>query len=369
MNRRISDILDDYPESTVELECSDLLSAERIKALTMEKIQPQKRTRGFLRKALLAAAIIGVLTVTVLAAEILGAGGWFRDVFNREGTAGDLDAQVAYIDQIGKVYHQSMTDQGTTITPLAGYGDENIFYLRLRITGPDGSVLPDEEYYRVFGSWEQMDTVLENQQLYHTLTALPDENPRDNEKDFLLKVMAMPDGDRKLNDGDPVLFHIYGLYRQLPNQTEASEFEQVLPGAFTLDLANFNQVEMVELKAAGLRYQKEEVGVIVYSDEEREEVPYDYSVTFTSLEISPLSISFACQYEMSEPSWKVGADIQVVMKDGTVAQVDWGRGIPGSDRYPFALTGQNAFFRVPIDLNNVDYVLLGGEHQVPIPAE
>ncbi len=369
MNRRISDILDEYQENTVELECTGALSAGRIKALTMEKIQPQKRTRGFLRKTLLAAAVIGVLTVTALASEVLGAGGWFREVFSGAGTDADLEAQVAYIDQIGKIYHQSMTDQGTTITPLAGYGDENIFYLRLRITGPEGSVLPDEEYYRVFGSWEQMDTVLENQQLYHTLTALPDENPRDNEKDFLLKVMAMPDAARKLNDGAPVPFHIYGLYRQLPNQTEASEFEQILPGEFTLDLANFNQVEMMELEVAGLRYQKEEVGIIVQSDGEREEVPYDYSVTFTSLEISPLSISFVCQYEMSDPSWKVGVDIQVVMKDGTVAQVEWGRGIPGSDRYPFALTGQNAFFRVPIDLNKVDYVLLGGEHQVPIPAE
>ena len=82
MKRRISDMLDGYPENTVNLEQSTPLSSERIKELTMSKInQKEKKSRRIGVKLLALAAAISMLGVTAFAAEeIWGAGDFFRNI-------------------------------------------------------------------------------------------------------------------------------------------------------------------------------------------------------------------------------------------------------------------------------------------------
>ncbi len=340
----------------------------------MRKIElqekPKRQGKRILVKILAAAAAISVLTITAAAAEgIFGVGDWFRDIFSAKGNGGDLESQVAYVDQIGKVYQESLTSEGTTVTPLAAYGDENICYLRLKVAGPEGTVLPDDIRYAFYGDWDQALTILENPDLYEGLWVLPDGDPTDHEKEFLVKVMAMPEAEQKLNDGSPVPYHIYGLYEVLPYEEGQPEFRQILPGEFTLDLSVCNQVQQTELDVEGVSYYREEVGIQHHMDGTREEIPFDYTVTFRQMQISPLSFSWVCDYEMSDPDWKVGVDVQVVMKDGTQAAIDWGRGSGFGEGHHFAATRQNAFFSVPIDLKDVDHILIGGEQKVYIPAE
>lgn len=78
MKRRISDLLEGIREDTVELNTQTPLSSNRIKELTMSKINSEKKTHNTKRIAfriLVAAAAISLLTVTAFAAEnVFGAG-------------------------------------------------------------------------------------------------------------------------------------------------------------------------------------------------------------------------------------------------------------------------------------------------------
>ncbi len=367
MKRSVSDILDDIQVNNVELENTSPLSSQRIKELTMKKITVNKPKRRIFSKALLAAAVLAMLTVTAVAVEIWSPGEWFRDIFRSKGSEDNLQTRVEFVDQTGKLHQQSMTSEGTTVTPLAGYGDENICHLRLKVTGPEGTVLPDDLPYRFFGSWDQAENLLENPDLYEGLWVLPDEDPGDNEKEFLIKVMAMPEAKQKLNDGSPVPYHIYGLHQTLPYEEGKPEFTQILPGEFTLDLSVCNQIEMTELDVEGISYHREEIGTQHNLDGTREEIPYDYTVTFSSMRISPLSLSWTCDYEMSDLTWKAAPEIRVILKDGTDASLQWGRGSGTSEDHHVAFSKANAFFDVPIDLADIDHILIGEEHRIEIP--
>ncbi len=365
MKRRISDLLDEIAADEVNLETGTPLSAQRIKEITMKKIPTRKPKHRLLSKAPLAAAMLLALALSAAAVERLSAGEWFRDIFREKGGAENLDAQVAYVDEIGKADFESQTDQGTTITPLAAYGDENICYLLLKVTGPEGTVLPDDVSY-YFCNREEGENPLDDPELYEGMWVLQDGDPKDNEKEFLIKVMAMPEAEQKLNDGTPVPYHIYGLYQY---EEGKGEYQRLLPGEFTLDLSLCNQVETKALNVDGISYYREEIGTQHKLDGTKEEIPYNYTVTFSEMNMSPLSISWICGYEMSDPTWKVGVDIQVIMKDGTQAAIVWGRGSGFGEGHDFAATRQNAFFDVPIDLKDVDYILIGGEHKVYLPTE
>ena len=84
MKRRISDLLDGYQDSSVELTCGTPLSSERIRELTMSKIQyKEKKTKRLGFRLLAVAAMIATMVVTAVAAEaVFGAGDWFRQILN-----------------------------------------------------------------------------------------------------------------------------------------------------------------------------------------------------------------------------------------------------------------------------------------------
>lgn len=368
MKQRISDLLDEIMDDSVEMETRTPLSSRRIKELTMAKMTKKKGSRRVLPKMLLAAAIIAVLTITALAAEEMGAGDWFRDIFAGRGAEEtELEQQLSFIDSIGQVYQQSMTSEGTTITPIAGFGDENVFYLRLRLAGPEGTVLPDGAQYKFLGKYDQERWVVDNpEELNYELTVLPDQNQKDNEKEFLIRVIALPDSGRKLNDGNPLPLYISGLYQEITTESGSNELQKVLSGDFTLDLVYYNHVEMTELDVNGLSYHRKETGISIDLQGREQEIPYEYTATLSSMKISPISISWTCSYEMSDPTWKAGLDVQIVMKDGSkVSMRCIGSGY--DEDHHFAASMGAGIFDVPIELEQVDYILIGSEHKVYLP--
>lgn len=371
MKRRISDMLDDFPVESIELIYEHPLSCHRVKEITMKKISKKKANRRALSKALLVAAVMVVLTMSVLAAEQLSAGGWFRDVLKGRGIDdSELGKMVEFIDATGEVYQQSITSEGTTVTPIAGYGDENVFYLRLRMTGPEGSVIPEDSHYTFFSSWEQERMMLDySDKLSYWIQPIPDSNSKDNQMDFLVSIMVIPGADIKLNSGNSIIFRIFGLFEEVPQPDGINTFRQILPGEFSLDLALYNRVEMTELDVKGLSYHKDEVGTQIEVNGEETQIPYDYTITLSSMKISPLSICWTCEYEMSDPSWKIGFDYQMVLKDGSVVPVSRWRGSGYEESHHFAAERNVAIFESPVELADVDYILIGGEHKVFLPAK
>ena len=187
--------------------------------------------------------------------------------------------------------------------------------------------------------------------------------------DFLVSIMVIPGADIKLNSGNSIIFRIFGLFEEVPQPDGINTFRQILPGEFSLDLALYNRVEMTELDVKGLSYHKDEVGTQIEVNGEETQIPYDYTITLSSMKISPLSICWTCEYEMSDPSWKVGFDYQVVLKDGSVVPVSRWRGSGYEESHHFAAERNVAIFESPVDLADVDYILIGGEHKVFLPAK
>ena len=115
MKRRISDMLDRIPAENIDLDQSTPLSSQRIKELTMMKIEHKEKKRGRIGVRILAlAAAISMLGVTAFAAEeIFGAGDFFRSILGiqlqeSKDHAADNNLDVTYAESISEEQVESM---------------------------------------------------------------------------------------------------------------------------------------------------------------------------------------------------------------------------------------------------------------------
>lgn len=91
MEFNISDLLDDYQDSHVPIQTQNVASAQRIKELTMKKIEAEKNSRGKGRtigRMVLIAAIVLAMATTVLAASGFNFSDWIN---RREGEGFEED--------------------------------------------------------------------------------------------------------------------------------------------------------------------------------------------------------------------------------------------------------------------------------------
>lgn len=423
MKRRISDMLDHMTVEAIDLEQSTSLSSRRIKEMTMKKIEKkEKNNRSIGIRFLALAAVISILGVTAFAAEeIFGAGDFFRNIMeirlqeSRDRTAVyDQDVtyaqtiseeQIEVVNELGTVFEeQTYTDQGTTMTMTAAYADENIVQMYLKLEAPEGTVLPDDILY-TFCDWSSLRRNEENGYSLFTVAedapygpmgftsdcikVLPDSDPADNKKEFLVTLTNSMGGGVKFNDGYSKYLHIDGIWQQVVNaHGDEDGYELIVPGKFTFDFGIVNQVKPVKLDVDGLTYGGHKTRTwthdspcIPYCDQNltgdmdsENGLPihaesWNYTVTARKLEISPLSGRWECSYECDNPGMELGLGFRVILKDGTSVPVssddggNWGG--EGNSR-------GTTYFAVPIDLNQVDYILLGdpeigSTHKVYLP--
>lgn len=408
-------MLDGFADQSVELNNGTPLSSERIRELTMSKIgqNEKKRSRtGF--RLLVVAAVVAALTVTAVAAEqAFGAGDWFRQILNlqlkedadrAEKTGANIqetlqEGQVEVVNRLGKVYEEeSQTSEGTTVTMHAAYGDASILHLYLSVEAPVGTVLPDDIHYTFHdGNAEYTEetryiplTPAENAP-YETISQqvdvlpLPDEDPGDNKKDFHVVINGQAGTDCRFNDGYSKFFHIRGIWQQVVNVNgDEDGYALLAPGRFSFDVGLTGEPETVQLKEAeGFAYGGEkrrtwthdspclppceeeltgetdpETGLPIHED------IWNYQVTVKELSISSMGVDYHVEYTCDD-KWKgFGLSFQVVMKDGTSPVT--GKYGSGSDRpmEEAGGTGESwgiSYFSVPVDLNEVDYILIGDE--------
>lgn len=415
MKRKISDMLDGYSDQSVELIHGTPLSSERIKELTMSKIEKKEKIHkriGF--RLLAAAAVIATLALTAVAAEaVFGAGDWFRQILNlqleederrTEGMDVSLQesisqGQIEVVNDLGKVFaEETQTDQGTTVTMHAAYGDATILHLYFTVEAPAGTVLPDgilytfddhnreeeegEKRYVPMTPGEDAPYDFISQQIF--VETLPDENPGDNKKDFHVTINGQAGTDCKFNDGYSKYFNIRGIYEQVPNvDGDTDGYELLAPGKFAFDVGLTGESQFIQLKEAeGFVYggpkswtwthdspcpdlcepnltgeTDPETGLPIHSES------WNYQVTVKKMAISPMGVDWEVEYTC-DGHMSYGLDFMVVMKDGTSPVM--GQGGSRSDA-PSWLTGGPGigtgltYFSVPIDLEAVDYILIGDE--------
>jgi len=393
VKRNISDLLDGYLAEDMELGGVPPYSPSRIKEITMNHImntehndQPKTKARAGRRpmRLLIAAAVIAAFSVSALAAgRILGGGELFGNVFSQEKDAlsqGQLDA----IDQLVQSFETqdgsiptAVTSNGATITPVAALADENVYYLRLRVEAPAGAVLPDLDpetsCYQLFGPEKEDSLTLEPAEGAYPEYAfgyqmefrpLPDSDPSDNIKEFVIEMTNLSDDGIALNDGVSKVLTIRGLWTQAQDKS----YTPIFTGEFAFDIGLNFQSQTAALPVEGLTWHHDLL---------------DYTNTLQAMTLSPLSLS--CEYkctlqENQWVGWGVGP-IKIVLKDGT-AFFDDTEGysftgnqisdIPIADlprsQEPSSVHRMMIPFDEPLDLTQVDYVEYGGE-KIPVNVE
>ncbi len=392
MKRKISDLLDDIQDDSIELEGVTPLSAERIKERTRRAIRRKEapKKRWGLR-LLTAAAILSLMSITAFAAEnIWGAGDWFREMLNHQLAHDKVtvrehnldvtlqetisERQIQLIDELGTVFEQkTITDQGTTMTLSAAYADERVIHLYFQVTAPEGTVLPDGDYF--FHSSENLDEpMLEMDKplsCFVWVDALPDADPRDNRKDFLATIHFTVDGSVKFNDGTSKILHISGIFLH-EELADGQSPKRAAPGSFDFDIGMINQLESTPLEVKGLAYTSSETGTwshegpcqescresLTGETDPETNLPahsktYDYTVTMRELKFSPLSMAWSCTYAGISAEHFPGLKFRIVMKDGTSFLFG------GISSYHEHVAEGIYYFTTPVDLSQVDYILLG----------
>ena len=395
MKRNISDLLDGYLAEDMELGGVPPYCPSRIKEITMNHImntehndQPKTKARAGRRpmRLLIAAAVIAAFSVSALAAgRILGGGELFGNVFSQEKDAlsqGQLDAIGQLVQsfeaQDGSI-PAAVTDNGATITPIAALADENIYYLRLRVEAPEGTVLPDldwerdEACYQLFGDEAANDLTLEPAQGAYPEYAfgyqldfrpLPDSDPNDNIKEFVVQFANLSENGITLNDGVSKVLTIYGLWIQDPGKN----YTPIFTGTFTFDIGLNFQSQTAALPVEGLTWHHDLL---------------DYTNTLQAMTLSPLSLSYRVDSTMPEND-RVGAQLgtlEIVLKDGSVFYAESTEYDEQLARYiergeiELPLTGEPTgvfenyiVFEQPLDLTQVDYVQYG-DNKIPVSVE
>ncbi len=383
---RISDLLDGYQEDTIQLSEASPLSAERIKQLTMDKVRRKKGYRvKFLPKLAAAMIAVSILAVTAVAAEyVWGVKDWFGLVFDsraeqirRSQEKYQISSQLqgvvtqqhlAILESMGQIKNQSITSEGSTITLVAVCSDEYVMHLYFQVEAPEGVTLPDGLAYsfekpvkrnNYSGRRSKQITVADNKRLGNTdmtLQALPDEDPGDNKKEFLLMITnASYKGSNRtlLNDGVKKTLNIDGLYTY---QRDAHGFptdkldQTLFLGDFDFDITNEVESKRVNVDVKGIQYES----VRTWYPDGEDPVEAGSMVTVDSLRIGPLSAEWVGD--------AMSSAFEVYMKDGTRAVCGGGRGMEwGSGKFIEIL-----LFYLPVDIEQIDYVLIGGVHKVYI---
>ena len=388
MKRNISDLLDRYPAEDVELGGNTPYSPTRIKEITMKKIRTETKSgkKGFRpARLLVAAAVAAAFTVSALAAGRLLGGELFGDVFSR-GDGSLTPGQMETIDQLVQTFEgrdgsipAAVTDNGASITPIAALADENIYYLRLRLEAPEGTVLPDldwerdEACYQLFGDEAANHLTLEPAQGAYPEYAfgyqldfrpLPDSNPNDNIKEFVVQFANLSENGITLNDGVSKVLTIYGLWIQDPGKN----YTPIFTGTFTFDIGLNFQSQTAALPVEGLTWHHDLL---------------DYTNTLQAMTLSPLSLSYRVDSTMPEND-RVGAQLgtlEIVLKDGSVFYAESTEYDEQLARYiergeiELPLTGEPTgvfenyiVFEQPLDLTQVDYIRYG-EAKIPVTVE
>ena len=384
MKRNISDLLDRYPAEDVELGGNTPYSPTRIKEITMKNIhtETKSRKRGFKpARLLVAAAVAAAFTVSALAAGRLLGGELFGDVFSR-GNDSLTPGQMETIDRLVQTFEgqdgaapAAVTDNGASITPLAALADGNIYYLRLRVEAPEGTALPDLDWerdgacYQLFGPEAADRLTLEPAQGAYPADAfgyqldfrpLPDSEPNDNVKEFVVQFTNLSDDGIALNDGVSKQLTIHGLWTQDSDKV----YTPIFTGEFAFDIGLNFQSQLLDLAVDGLTWSTR-------AEDEFRGVAYDVTNTVKQMSLSPLSLSYRYTTTLPKDNNWIGAGlgpVEIVLKDGTAIPCIHGcdTDVGDSQIGTRELEGFVVFDQ-PLDLSQVDYVQYG-ENKIPVNA-
>ena len=363
MEYNIYDLMDDVRDDTVTpAPGCDEAALRRIKELTMKKIENQQGGRPAVKKTrrvargLLIAAIVAVMCTATVAAAKLGVADSFKGYF------GDLTAeQKQLMEEMGTTDMQPVTSNGTTITPLAVYGDAYHYYIRLLVQAPEGAVLriPDSQtegvYLKLVGTEEN--GILETSDYdfggVGYSVEWEDSTPGDNTLEgvvYLEGQMLSDDASQRVgesglrfDDGQPKGLHITRFVLGVGDEYT----ETVLEGDWRFALPDLSaQAAPVEVDASGLTVESTQPGRMIYLD------TFRISSTYIQVKYDSDSID-----DFDAPPCEPEGGWALVLDDGAEVAGDDSDVCGGS--YNNSHVDLYYRFAAPIDVSRVDHIRFG----------
>lgn len=371
MKRNISDMLNDIMVDDMQFGDKTPLSRKRIRQRTAGRIggANAKTIRRLPRVAVIVAVFVSLMVTACAADQVFNGGAFFGGFFGKEFS----EKQIALFGDIGQNFDQTVTSGGTEIKLLWGIADEDCMYLHLQVAAPEGVVLPDlpeDKHYSLTdknlqyhtyvhylpdyvqtNDWSKVDA-------YPTVTPLPDEDPTDNYKEFVVRLWKDSDNKNYIFNGPwPKRFSFEGLFIHTLREPGC---EKLFLGDFEFDISINNEnreVQTITVDAGGVSYYNEE---------------YDFTTTVNSVTITPLRIMVDCKRTETNNKYVFakGGPIQIVMKDGTVIDAMDAYYDAAAHFYPhpdsIAGVGTESRFDIPIIVDDIDYLIIGEDHIVDV---
>lgn len=363
MEYNIYDLMDDVRDDTVTpAPGCDEAALRRIKELTMKKIENQQGGRPAVRKTgrvtrgLLIAAIVAVMCTATVAAAKLGVADSFKGYF------GDLTAEEKQLmEEMGTTDMPApVTSNGTTITPLAVYGDAYHYYIRLMVQAPEGTVL------RIPDSQTEGDLMLRGTEEDGFLETAgydfsgmgysvkwEDSTPGDNTLEgvvYLERQVLSDDASQRVgesglrfDDGQPKWLHITRFVMGVGDEYT----ETVLEGDWRFALPDLSaQAAPIEVDASGLMVESTQPGRMIYLD------TFRISSTYIQVKYDSDSID-----DFDAPPCQPEGGWALVLDDGT--EVALGSEDPQGGGWNNSHVDIYFRFAAPIDVSRVNHIRFG----------
>ena len=299
--------------------------------------RPAPRRRSWTRKGFAA-----LLAAVLLVGSVGAAAG---PVWNHFFGALDEDQQ-AVIETLSQDLPAAESN-GTTMTPLAAFGDQDFYYLMLEIRAPEGPVLPDysedEGFYQLFGDTVEEDVTLTDSSGLDLLCTLDyewlNENPEDNVLTAVIRLWAMEDTD--LCDGTDKILHIPGLWVQSPDKI----YTPVLSGSWDFNIGTHSGgIQSLTPNISGVTIEHEDCG----------------TMTMEYLRLSPLGMRIRHSWSELKEGIYPGASLSVVMEDGSEVALVNTVGSSGEN-----WNEEYGPFETPIDLSKA-LAVRWGDAEIPV---
>lgn len=331
----------------------------------MSKIQKNRGKRIGLRVFLVAAILVALGVTAVAADRTWGVSGIILGSFNEKLSEEDVetidqlgasftpdqltDEEAEKFDPLNASFTAGITSNGATITPISVLGDDHDFHLHLRVDAPEGTVLPDDSIYQLsgieFGTQLEFNVprnVYKDISSEMTVETLPDEDPGDNVKEFVIKWHAIDDMvDIRFNDGVSKVLIIHGLWEQ----TATGEYREIFTGDFVFDIGRYKLLQLAKPEVEGITGENER-----------------YAITLKSMTVTPLNISYIFNLNEWNEEASMCSDFVIVTKDGT--RIETLKGMTGWDPAT-DMWKSTARFGDYVALEEMDYILFG-DHKIPI---
>lgn len=274
----------------------------------------------WLKSAAVAAAAVMLMTVSAYAADAVFNDGAIMAHISEKITAGLFPkddrsdhpimgkkpvSQEKVPDNQDQQSAGSFTSNGATITPISAISDFRVCHLHIRLEAPEGIVLEDLPESRKYAI-KSLEVIFGNYESYTLndvkVTALPDENPTDHLKDFVLELHSdwmFGFISKELRIAIPGLW-VQGVAGTPDKNYECRLFSAELE--FKFPVAHRN--EKIVLKDLGVSHYIEK---------------YEFTVNLERVTITPLSleIHYTATLPEDENVLPDGGYAQIVMKDGT----------------------------------------------------